>query len=78
MKPSIMNVLIEVSLEQEENTNGRIGCSVMPYTSEQWSVKVQRWLPLRMSHILMVASHEPERRAKGISGRKQRALTFCV
>ena len=35
MKPSIMKVRIDVSLEQEEKMKGRLGCSEIPYTSEQ-------------------------------------------
>lgn len=61
--PSIQNMRIEVSREQEEKTNGRDGWNEIPYTSELWSVKVSMHCPDLMSHILMVESQDPESRA---------------
>ena len=76
MKPSIIKVRIEVSLEHEEKMNGREGCNEIPYTSEQWSLIVHKLLPFRISHILIEASQDPDRSPKGMSGMKDKARTF--
>ena len=76
MKPSIMNVRIDVSLEHEEKIKGRLGCSEIPYTSEQWSLIVHKLLPFLISHILIEASQEPDNKPNGISGMKDKARTF--
>ena len=74
----MQNVLMEVSLEHEVNTNGFVGWTEIPYTSELWSFRVNMHCPFLMSHSLIVESQEPESRQYENSGRKQRALTFEV
>jgi hypothetical protein len=48
----------------------------IPYTSEQWSIKVYMHCPDLMSHSLMVESQDPDNNPNGISGKKHRALTL--